>query len=128
MTKQSISKNRFTFMVTPPTTRLNMKGITIYDDERFILNSKLADELYGKSVAICFTEDAKHLCLEECEPSEQTVKITHTGKKRLPETSAFLRKNKISFPAKYEVWFNREENFWQGDLLENPMIQIRNRR
>ena len=128
MTKKSIPKKMFTIKVTPPTNRLNLKGVTIYEDDRFIINGKLSSELYGKSMTICFTEDAKHLCLEECDPSEQTIKVTHSGRKVFPGTNMLLRKNKIGFPAKYEVWFNPEENFWQGDLLENPTVPVQNRR
>ncbi len=118
-----ISKDQFSVIVEPPVNRQNVKTVTVYEDERFCLNAKFAEQLFGKMICIRFTPDAKHLCLEECDEPHATYKMPKNGARKFPQIKELLEKNRISFPAKYTVVFNNEESFWQGDLVPNPSYQ-----
>lgn len=123
-----ISKDQFTFIVQPPVNRQNIKTVTVYADERFTLNAKLTEIITGKSICVRFTPDARHLCLEESDPVHATYKVSKIGSRKIKQIKEFLVKNKIALPAKYNVFFNEKENFWQGDLIPNPTIQNTGRR
>lgn len=110
---------QFTFIVDPPDSHLSSLRVNIYPDGRLILNGKLAAELNGKLLQIRFTGDAKHLCIIESD-SENAVKFPKNGSKRLPSAIAHLKSHKITLPARYEVNYNKELAFWQGDYSENP--------
>lgn len=110
---------QFTFIVNPPDTHISSLRVNIYADGRLILNGKLAAELSGKPVQIRFTGDAKHLCLIEGD-AENAVKFPKNGSKRLPSALEYPKNHRITLPARYEVSYDEERAFWQGDYCENP--------
>lgn len=110
---------QFTFIVTPPDAHVSSLRASIYEDGRMILNGKFAAELNGKPVQIRLTDDAKHLCFIESD-SDNTVIFPKNGSKRLPSAMEYLKKHQIALPARYEICYNEECRFWQGDYGENP--------
>lgn len=112
---------QFTFIVEPSDTHISSLRVNIYANGRLILNGKLAAELSGKPVQIRFTDDAKHLCIIESD-SENAVRFPKNGSKRLSSALEHLKGHKIALPARYEVSYNKELAFWQGDLSENPPV------
>lgn len=118
-----ISKDQFSVIVEPPVNRQSIKTVTVYKDERFCLNAKFAEQLFGKMICIRFTPDAKHLSLEECDERHATYKMPKNGSRKFSQIKELLEKNKILFPAKYNITYNDKDNFWQGDLVQNPSYQ-----
>ena len=118
-TNKFLPLEQFTFIVDPPDSHISSLRVNIYADGRLILNGKLAAQLSGKPVQIRFTDDAKHLCIVESD-SENTVRFPKNGSKRLPAALEHLKGHKIPLPARYEVSYNEELTFWQGDHSENP--------
>lgn len=118
-TGKFLSLEQFTFIVDPPDSHTNSLYVNIYADGRLNLNGRLAAELSGKPVQIRFTGDAKHFCIIESD-SENAVKFPKNGSKRLPSALEHLKGHKIALPARYEVNYNKELAFWQGDYSENP--------
>ena len=118
-TNKFLSLEQFTFIVEPPDVRTNSLCVNFYADGRLILNGRLAAELSGKAVQIRFTDDARHLCFVEND-AEKSVRFPKNGSKRLPSATDFLKKHKMSIPARYEISYNEEYKFWQGDYCENP--------
>ena len=120
-TDKFLPLEQFTFIVDPPETHTNTLRVNIYADGRLILNGRLAAALNGKPVQIRFTGDAKHLCFIESD-SENAIKFPKNGSKRLPKVMEHLKGHKITLPARYEVSYNKERTFWQGDYSENPPV------
>ena len=118
-TNKFLPLEQFTFIVDPPDSYISSLRVNIYTDGRLIMNGKLAAELSGKPVQIRFTEDAKHLCIIES-VYENAVRFPKNGSKRLPSALEHLKDHKIALPARYEVSYNKELGFWQGDHSENP--------
>ena len=118
--KQKLKKEQFTIQIHPPIARSALQCINIYENGDFTLNGKLAQTIHGQAFLLAFTSDARALALIPAEKSTETIQFPKSGRKRIPDVSELLKRKKIVLPAQYEVWFNREENFWQGDLAENP--------
>ena len=117
--KKSIPLDQFTVSIPKPTNRLNATCVVIYQDGRFNMNGRLASRLGGKSLFISFTEDARHFAIRE-QGNEESIPFPKSGSKKLETAAAHLRAHGIMFPAKFDVWFNDEDDFWQGDILANP--------
>ena len=100
---------------------LSLKATGVGYDELATVNGKLAQVIHGQPFLLVFTGDARALALIPTEKSTDTIQFPKSGRKRIPDVTELLNKKKIPFPAQYEVWFNQEERFWQGDLSENPM-------
>ncbi len=83
------------------------------------MNGKLREKLGGKKLLIAFTQDAQHFMLKE-DDGNNAFLFPRNGSKKMGEVKLLLENKKIPFPAKYEVWFRDDVQFWQGDLLENP--------
>jgi predicted ATPase len=47
------------------------------------------------------------------------------GSKKLEDVSVHLKRRGIAFPAKYEVWFNEAESFWQEITLKTQLYRRR---
>ena len=116
-----LSLDQFTFIVDPPDSHISTLRVNIYADGRLILNGKLTGELRGKPVQIRFTGDAKHLCIIESD-SENAIRFPKNGSKRLPSALEHLKGHKITLPARYNVSYNEEFAFWQGDHCPNPTM------
>ena len=106
----------FCIEISPPANRLSSTSINIYEDGKFNMNGKLAEKLGGQKLHIRFTKDMKHLCLA----SEGNIYFPKNGSQRLPEVSELLKKAGFSFPAKYELNFDKEQNLWCGTHQANP--------
>ena len=117
--KKSIPLEQFTVLIPNPANRLTSACVTIYEDGRFNMNGKLAGNLGGKKIAVSFTTDANHFALKE-ENGANSIFFPKNGSKKLDAVSTLLKNIKIAFPAKYDVWYNEEGGFWQGDLPVNP--------
>ena len=120
---KGIALDQFTVLIPNPTNRLTSTCVMVYENDRFNMNGRLAEKLGGKKVAVAFTVDAKHFALKEDNGSD-SIFFPKSGSKKLSTVSALLKDSKIAFPAKYDVWYNDEGRFWQGDLLENPMQRL----
>lgn len=118
--RKKIPLDEFTLVIEDPRNRLNAVCVNILDNGRFNMNGKLTEKLGGKRVRIAFTPDGHHFILSENE-SESTVQFPKSGSKMLEPVAALLRKNKIILPARYEVWYIEDGDYWQGDYIENPM-------
>ena len=118
--KQKLKKEQFTIQIHPPVSRNDLKCINIYENGDFNLNGKLAQTLKGQAFLLAFTEDVKALALIPVENDTDAIHFPKSGRRRIPDVTELLSQKKILFPAQYEVWFNQEENYWQGDLSENP--------
>lgn len=118
-TEHFLPLDQFTVFIDPPQTHRSTLHASVYADGRLSLNGKLAEKLSGKPVRVRSTEDAKHLCFEESD-SELSVRFPKNGSKQMPDAASFLKKHKIPLPAKYEVNYNAEGRFWQGDYSESP--------
>lgn len=118
-TEQFLPLDQFTVFIDPPETHRSVLYASVYTDGRLYLNGKLAEKLSGKPVRVRFTENAKHLCFEETD-SELSIRFPKNGSKQMPDAASFLKKHKISLPAKFEVNYNKESHFWQGDYREDP--------
>lgn len=125
--KKSIPLEQFTVHIPNPTNRLTAKTIVIHENGRFSMNSRLAQELGGKKVAVSFTTDAKHLLLRESNDVE-LIYFPKSGSKKLDRPSSFLKELKISLPTTYEVWLREDDGYWQGDLVANPTMSPSKRR
>lgn len=119
--KQKLKREQFTIQIHPPVARSALQCINIYENGDFTLNGKLAQVIHGQPFLLVFTGDARAFALIPTEKSTDTIQFPKSGRKRIPDVTELLNKKKIPFPAQYEVWFNQEERFWQGDLSENPM-------
>lgn len=117
--KKSISLEQFTVKISNPTNRLTSTYVTVHDDGRFNMNTRLAGSLGGKKIVVSFTTDMNHFALKESNETD-SIFFPKSGSKRLEPVSSLLKDYKISFPAKYDVWYNENGDFWQGDLLANP--------
>ena len=111
--------DQFTVLISPSESRSDLMYVGIRSDGKFSLNGKLAAALHGKPIQICFTEDAKHLCLMES-TSAETFRFPKNGSRKLDPVIHLLKVKKIPFPAKYIVHYNKEENHWQGEITANP--------
>ena len=118
--KQKLKREDFTIQIHPPVARNALQCINIYENGDFNLNGKLAQTLKGQVFLLAFTENAKALALIPAEKIVDAVQFPKSGRKRIPDVTKLLNEKRIPFPAQYEVWFNREEDFWQGELSENP--------
>ncbi len=118
--KQKLKREQFTIQIHPPVARSALQCINIYENGELALNGKLAQTIYGQPFLLAFTDDARALALIPTEKSTDTIQFPKSGRKHIPDAIELLNKKKIPFPAQYEVWFNQEESFWQGDLSENP--------
>ena len=118
-TNKFLPLEQFTFLVDPPDSHISSLRVNIYADGRLNLSGRLAAALNGKPVQIRFTGDAKHLCCIESD-SENAIRFPKNGSKRLPSALEHLKGHKIPLPARYEVSYNEERAFWQGDHSENP--------
>ena len=125
--KKHIPLEQFTVLIPNPTNRLTVTSVTIYENGRFNMNSRLAENLGGKKLAVSFTADANHFALKE-DGGTELIYFPKSGSKRLETVSTLLGKSGITFPAKYDVWYNEAGSFWQGDLLINPMTLPSKRR
>ena len=119
-TKKTLTLSDFTFKVCAPANRNQCLSITIYEDGKFNLNGKLTQKLWGKFVCISFTENAQNVALLENDSNDSILKIPKSGSVKLPMAVDHLKRNKIPFPAKYEVNYDIAENFWRGDYCESP--------
>lgn len=117
MKKIALPRAHFTKIIT--SAPLQTHFVTIYKDNRFCLNPKLAAILAGKPLEIAFTEDGKHCMLAELDNATEGIRFSKSGAKKLPVAAELLNQVHIMLPARYEVWCT-EDGFWQGDLLENP--------
>lgn len=124
---KSIPLEQFTIHIPNPTNRLTAKTIVIHEDGRFSMNSRLAQELGGKKVAVSFTTDAKHVLLRESNGKE-LIYFPKSGSKKLDRAPSFLKEHKISLPTTYEVWLREDDGYWQGDLVANPTTSPSKRR
>ena len=118
-TRNFLPLEQFTFNVVPPELHRDMTCVNIYEDGKFNMNGKLAGEIGGKTLAVRFTDDARHLCLRE-DSSQGAIKFPKSGSRKLQSVIQYLKSRKIPFPAKYEVHYNDQDQFWQGDVIENP--------
>lgn len=118
--KQRLKREQFTIQIHPPVARNALQCININENGDFNLNGKLAQTIKGQAFLLAFTEDAKSLALIPSEKDTDAIRFPKSGRKRIPDVTELLYKKKIPLPVQYEVWFNQEENFWQGDLAENP--------
>lgn len=126
--KKSIPLEQFTVQIANPANTLNAACMIAHEDGRFNMNGKLAGLLGRKKLAVGFTEDAKHLCLQEDDSNISAIFFPKNGSKKLEDVSVHLKRRGIAFPAKYEVWFNEAESFWQGDYIENPIVSPQGKR
>lgn len=120
--RKKIPLDEFTLVIEDPGNRLNAVCVNILDNGRFNMNGKLTEKLGGKRVRIAFTPDGHHFTLNESK-SESAVQFPKSGSKMLEPAAVLLRKNKIIFPARYEVWHIEDGDYWQGDYVANPMQQ-----
>lgn len=119
MKRKQIDRSLFTQHVTPPGNRYTVMSVTVYADEKFNMNGKLAEKLGGKQLSISFTEDAKHFLLKENPEEERSINFPKNGSKTIPDVLDKIKKGKMTLPAKYDVWLC-EDGAWQGDYVENP--------
>lgn len=108
----------FSICISNPVNRLNSYSLSIYTDGRIILNGKLSEKIARRKLDLRLTSDMKHVCLRVNDDSGDII-FPKNGSKKFDTIPHLLTKNKIVAPAKYEVWYNDE--FWQGDYIENPM-------
>ena len=92
--KQRLKREQFTIQIHPPVARNALQCININENGDFNLIPS--------------------------EKDTDAIRFPKSGRKRIPDVTELLYKKKIPLPVQYEVWFNQEENFWQGDLAENP--------
>ena len=111
---------RFNVAISNPTNRASLICVNIYNDGRFNMNGKLTEKLSGKALRLAFTSDAQHFMLKE-DDSPDAVKFSKNGSKKLDDVLTLLNNQKVLLPAKYEVWYEKSEDYWQGDLIENPI-------
>jgi len=119
ISKKSIPLSQFTVQISNPANRLTSPCVMVYEDGRFNMNTKLAGSLGGKKIDISFTPDMKHFALKEANELN-SIFFPKSGSKKLNAVLTLLKERKIAFPAKYDVWYNEEDGFWQGDMLANP--------
>ena len=119
---KKISRDQFSVVIANPTNRTSIVCVNIYKDGRFNMNGKLAEKLGGKTLWLAFTQDAQHFMLKEDE-SHNAVAFPKNGSKKLDDVLELLNNRKVLLPAKYEVWYDEEDDSWQGDLIENPFPQ-----
>ena len=119
ITKQSISLEEFTIRIPEETTRLNEARVMVYEDGRFSMNGRLNGLIGRKRVEVRFTPDASHFAILECE-NDSGYLFPKSGAKRLGGATEHLKNQGIPLPARYDVWYNEKESFWQGDHVQNP--------
>lgn len=118
--RKSLTRAQFTVQIHPSSARKSIPSVNILENGKFNFNGKLNEELKSRSFEIFFTPDGKNFMLFESEDTAKAIKFPKSGSCKVPEATAHLRKNKISFPANYSVWYNKEGDFWQGDYVGNP--------
>ena len=119
--KTALDPTLFTQVVSPPENAFRTMSVNIYEDGKFNMNGKLTRALGGKSLQIAFTDDCKNFMMSEAPEGDSSLHFPKNGSKKLPMVIQLLKKQKILFPARYEVWFT-EGGFWQGDICENPTL------
>ena len=117
--KKLLSANEFTVPIRNPANRMTVVCVNIYKDGRFNMNGKLSEKLGGKKLKLAFTPDAAHFMLQEGADPD-AVSFPKNGSKKLEDVLTLLNQRKIPLPARYDVWYNDAESFWQGDMVENP--------
>ena len=85
------------------------------------MNRKLAEKLGGKTLEILFTDSGRNFLIMENGDSKLQITFPKSGSRKLPDLTNMLKKQKISLPARYEVW-QRDDGYWQGDYFENPTV------
>lgn len=118
--KKALKLEKYTVKIAPPENRLQAQCVNVYADGKFNMNEKLKKVLGQKSFLLRFTEDAKHFALIPEDEKDGVIRFPKSGSRKLPDVVEALRGKSVSFPARFDVWFNEEEQFWQGDLQENP--------
>ncbi len=116
ITRQALPFTEFTVTIKDPRQRGNTPLISILENGKFNMNSKLSKILGGQKVSVSFTKDYQHLLLS---PGEG-VFFPKSGSRDLPECRDALRARGVTFPVRYDVWQIAESDCWQGDML-NPM-------
>ena len=114
--RKDIPLEEFEIIISPPSNRLASMCVNIYADGKFNLNGKLVEKLGSKKLSIRFTRDGKHLCLVE----NGDISFPKSGSRKLPDLMEKLHGAKITFPARYEVYYSEPTNTWQGIYEENP--------
>ena len=117
MAKILLSLSDFTVEIRAPENRMHIVCLYIHEDGKFNMNGRLAQILGGKRLKVYFLETARNLALVE---AEDGIAFPKSGSHKLPEAAEFLKKHKITLPAQFEVWYNEQGGFWQGDYVENP--------
>ena len=122
-TRTPIAANQFTVPILSPSATANAPCVNIYADGKFNMNGSLTKKLGGKTLQIAFTNDARHFMMLENSDAEYSIVFPKSGSRKLPDVVSLLQQQKITLPARYDVWYNESGKFWQGDLEENPMIR-----
>ena len=118
---KKVPMEQFSVAISNPSNRTSVICVNIYKDGRFNMNGKLAEKLGGKTLHLAFTADAQHFMMKE-DPASDAVVFPKNGSKKLEDVLELLNSQKILMPAKYEVWYDEGDNYWQGDLTENPIL------
>ncbi len=119
--RKHIPLEQFTVKIPNPANRTTAMQVTVYEEGRFYMNGRLAEQIYKKRICVSFTSDGKHLALKEEGGEDDVTLFPKSGSKKIKDASEFLDSKGIMLPARYDVWYNEKEHFWQGDHAENPM-------
>ena len=119
--KNQLELGMFTQRISPPENRSTALCVNILADGKFNMNGKLAEKLGGKTLEILFTDSGRNFLIAEKGEMEMPITFPKSGSRKLPVLADMLKRQKISLPAKYEVW-QRDDGYWQGDFLENPTV------
>lgn len=55
--------------------------------------------------------------------AEYSIRFPKSGSRKLSSVVLLLQQQKVTLPARYDVWYNESGKFWLGDLDENPTIR-----
>lgn len=119
--KNQLDLSLFTQRISPPENRSTVLCVNILADGKFNMNGKLSEKLGGKALEILFTDSGRNFLIAEKGEMEMPITFPKSGSRKLPVIADMLKRQKISLPAKYEVW-QRDDGYWQGDFLENPTV------
>lgn len=120
---KSISRDKFTVQIMPNKKAVAL-SLSINENGFLQLNRNLADSIKGIWLNLFFTEDGKHLLLEKAEnEDEASVKFAKSGRRKISDAADFLKDKNASFPVRFSVWKN-ENDAWQGDIQENPILRL----
>ena len=121
--QKKIPADQFSVVITNPENRLNTMCVNIYEDGKFNMNGKLSEKLAGSKMYIAFTPDARHFLMKKSdEPG--AIAFPKSGSKKIEQVAKHLTDQKILFPAKFNVWYDEEEDTWRGNLSVNPILPL----